>query len=317
MNDEILIKFLLKETTIEETKQVQDWIAESAENTTYYQQLERIWSESADLAPADTVDEEVAWQKFKQRVEEKSASPVVKKMRPNAIWLRIAAVFVFCFGAWLAYQQFGNAYTDVQSNAQVLNKALPDGSQLVLNKNTNISYITDFKTNRKVELISGEVFFEVAHDRSHPFVIAINKVKVEVVGTSFNIKRLTNGVEVIVESGIVKIDKGDQQLMLTKGERMTLLDDEEKLEKKPVEDELYNYYRTQLFVTNNTPLPKVISVLNEAYSGKVSLSDGAKALGISTTLPFKYTLEDNLKTICNTLNLKMQRNGDEILLSKK
>ena len=317
MNDEILIKFLLKETTIEEAKQVQDWIAESAENATYYQQLERIWSESADLAPADTVDEELAWQKFKQRAEEKTASPLVKKIKPTAVWLRIAAVFVFCFGAWLAYQQFGNTYTDVQSNAQVLNKALPDGSQLVLNKNTNISYITDFKTNRKVELISGEVFFEVAHDRSHPFVIAINKVKVEVVGTSFNIKRFTNGVEVIVESGIVKIDKGDQQLMLTKGERMTLRDDEGKLEKKPVEDELYNYYRTQLFVANNTPLPKVISVLNEAYGGKVSLSDGAKALGISTTLPFKYTLEDNLKTICSTLNLKMQRNGDEILLSKK
>lgn len=79
MNDEILIKFLLKETTIEETKQVQDWIADSAENATYYQQLERIWSESADLAPADTVDEEVAWQKFKQRVEGKAAFPVVKK----------------------------------------------------------------------------------------------------------------------------------------------------------------------------------------------------------------------------------------------
>ncbi|WP_343533410.1 FecR domain-containing protein [Pedobacter sp.] len=317
MNDELLIKFLLKETTTDEIKQVQDWVAESTENATYYQQLERIWNESADLAPANTVNEELAWQKFKQRVEEKSTVPVVKRIRHNVVWLRIAAVFVFCFGAWLAYQQFGNTYTDLESNEQVLNQALPDGSQLVLNKNTSISYITDFKTNRKVELISGEVFFEVAHDRSHPFVIAINKVQVEVVGTSFNIKRLKNAVEVIVESGIVKVNKGDEELKLTKGERVMLLDADEKIVKEPVEDELYNYYRTQLFVTNNTPLPKVVNVLNEAYGSKVLLSDEVKSLGISTTLPFKYSLEENLKTICGTLNLKMQRNGDEILLSKK
>ncbi|WP_113662965.1 FecR domain-containing protein [Pedobacter nanyangensis] len=317
MNEELLIKFLLKETTAEETKQVQDWIAASSENAAHHQQLERIWNESANLDPKIAVDEELAWQKFKQRVEEKAASPVLKKSKPTTIWLRIAAVLVLCFGAWLAYQTFGNTYTNLASNAQVLNKALPDGSQLVLNKNTNISYVTDFKANRKVELISGEVFFDVAHDGAHPFVIAVNKVQVQVVGTSFNIKRLKNSVEVIVESGIVKVDQGSQHLTLTKGERVTLLDNEEKLVKEPVEDELYNYYRTQLFVANNTPLPKVIAVLNEAYGGKVLLSEDAKSLGISTTLPFKYSLEENLNTICRTLNLKMNRNGDQISLSKK
>lgn len=317
MNDELLIKFLLNETTAEETAQVQQWMAANAENEKHYHQFERIWNESEALTKTSTIDEEVAWQKFKKRVDEKQTAPIVKKLKPTTIWLRVAVVFVLCFGAWLAYQQFGNSYTDVASHDLVLNQQLPDGSQLVLNKNTNISYAKNFTSNRKVEIKSGEVFFEVAHDRSHPFIIAISDVQVEVVGTSFNIKRTKNTVEVIVETGIVKVNKDGQQLMLTKGESVLLTDDEKRLAKKQTEDELYNYYRTQLFVANNTTLPKLIATLNEAYDAKITLSEPAKNERISTTLPFRYSLEKNLATICETLDLKMQRNQSEILLSKK
>lgn len=316
MNDELLIKCLLNETTAAETAQVQQWTNASAENEKYYRQFERIWNESEALTQTSTVDEEVAWQKFKKRVAEKQTVPIVKKLKPTTIWLRIAAVFVLCFGAWLAYQQFGNSYTDVASHNLVLNQQLPDGSQLVLNKNTHISYAKNFTANRKVEIKSGEVFFDVAHDRSHPFVITVNDVQVEVVGTSFNIKRTKNTVEVIVETGIVKVNKGEEQLTLTKGESI-LLKDDEPLAKKPTEDELYNYYRTQLFVANNTPLPRLIAILNEAYGAKITLSEQIKNERISTTLPFEYSLEKNLATICETLDLKMQRNQNEFLLSKK
>lgn len=317
MNDELLIKFLLNETTAEEKAQVQEWIVASADNEKYYKQFERIWNESAALTENHEVDEELAWQKFKQRVDEKqTAEPIVRKIKPIAIWLRVAAVFVLCFGAWLVYQQFGGGYTNVTSNDLVLNQTLPDGTQLVLNKNTNISYATDFKTNRKVEIKSGEVFFDVAHDRSHPFVIDINDVKVEVVGTSFNIKKNKNSVEVIVESGIVKVYKGSSELKLAKGERI-LLSDEKELVKMQTEDELYNYYRTGIFVASNTPLSKLAETLSDAYGTKISVAENIKREKIFITLPLKYSLQKNLQEVCLTLDLKMQRNQDEILLSKK
>ena len=317
MDDELLIKFLLNETNTAENEEVQNWIAASVENEKYYRQFERIWKESEALAETSEVDEEVAWQKFKRRVDEKqAAAPIIKKIKPAQLWLRIAAVFVICFGGWLFYQNL-NGYTDLASNNVVLNQELPDGSKLVLNKNTNISYAKNFKSNRKVQLQQGEVFFDVAHDRSHPFVIDIKDVKVEVVGTSFNIKRFENAVEVIVETGIVKVNKDGRQLELTKGESVLLKDDEEITVKQKTEDELYNYYRTQLFVTNNTPLPKLITTLNDAYGVEISLSEQVKKERISTTLPFKFSFEKNLGTICETLDLKMERNGNEISLSKK
>ncbi len=317
MNDELLIKFLLNETTAEEAKQVHEWIAASDENQRHFEQFERIWNESAALTESSNVDEELAWQKFKQKVDEKQpAQPIVRKLKPITVLMRVAAVFVLCFGAWLVYQQFGGNYTDLASNDVVLNQTLPDGSRLVLNKNTNISYAANFKTNRKVEIKNGEVFFDVAHDRSHPFVIDINDVKVEVVGTSFNIKKHQNNVEVIVETGIVKVKRASDELTLTKGERV-FLSDEKELVKTQTEDELYNYYRTGVFVASNTSLSKLAETLTEAYGTKISLSGDIKNEKIFITLPLKYSLQKNLEQLCLTLDLKMQRNQSEILLSKK
>lgn len=325
MNDELLIKFLLNETTAEESRTVQSWISANAENRKYFQQFERIWNESTSLAESSNVDEEQAWQNFKQRVNEKQANiPLVKKINPPKFWLRIAAAFAICFGAWLVYEQFGGQYTNLESQDLVLTQELPDGSSLVLNKNTHISYAKNFKTNRRVEIEQGEVFFNVAHDRSYPFVIEINNVKVEVVGTSFNIKKVKKGVEVIVETGIVKVTeknkeagKAQIELRLIKGESVLLANDEDLAAKKQTEDELYNYYRTQLFIANNTPLDRLVAILSEAYGTKISLHGSLKNERISTTLPFKYALEKNLDIICETLDLKMQRNQNEIVLSKK
>ena len=48
--------------------------------------------------------------------------------------------------------------------------------------------------------------------------------------------------------------RADIALRLIKGESVLLGNDQEFAAKKQTEDELYNYYRTQLFVANNTPL---------------------------------------------------------------
>lgn len=316
MNDELLIKFLLNETTLEEGAEVRAWMAAAAENEKYYKQFEQIWNESAELTQTSVINTEQAWRQFKERTDQKVQPPIVKKLSAKIIWMRVAAAFLLCFGAWLAYQQLGNPYTDLQTTDFVLRQPLPDGSQLVLNKHTDISYARNFKTNRRIALNHGEVFFDVAPDKVHPFIIDIDQVQVEVVGTSFNIKKIKNGVEVIVENGMVKVRRGDQELTLQKGESI-FLSDEKELVKQPTEDELYNYYRTGIFVANNTSLTKLANTLTEAYGVKIVVSEEAQQDSIVTTLPLKYSLEKNLQRVCETLDLKMQRNQNEILLSKK
>lgn len=320
MTDELLIKFLLKETSEEESITVQNWLAASPSNKAYFGQFEKIWNSSKKLSAKRTIDENEAWGRFKQKAAQKTVNePIVKPLRPAYKWLRIAAVLVLIAAAWTAYNLFAPvSYKSLTAGNAVTKELLPDGSELTLNKNAALSYASNFKRNRNVHFQKGEVFFNVAHDKSKPFVIEIDKVSVLVVGTSFNIKHLNELTEVIVETGIVKVSLGSEEIILHKGEKVLIKKGAQDLVKEQNSDELYNYYRTNKFILNGTPLPRVVEILNEAYQAQIVINDPTiKKETIFTTLKADTTLEANLTTVCNTLGLKFVRNEQQILLSKQ
>ena len=315
MNDELLIKFLLKETSEDENTIVNDWLLASPANAAQLTQFEKIWNASKQLAATSQVDEEQAWLKFKAKADALPvAQPIVKPLKRNHLWLRIAAVLVVAFSVWSLYTILGpSAYIEVVSTDQVLNKTLPDGSALTINKNTQISYANNFKKNRSVRLKEGDVFFDVAHDKQHPFVIDIDDVDVEVVGTSFNIKHRKDNTEIVVETGIVKVKLNDQEIRLVKGEKLLISPATKQLQKEQSTDQLYNYYRTKLIIANNTPIQKLVETLNEAYGSNIVVDEKVKD---TFTAPLVVgDLEGNLKIICDVLKLKITRNQKEILLS--
>jgi transmembrane sensor len=316
MTDELLIKFLLNETDEEEGLTVQAWLEADPSNQAYFAQFEKIWKAGKKLAVSSTVDEQQAWLKFKEKAANHEA--IVRPLKPNFSWLKIAAILVMIGGIWMTYTLFGpERYKDLVAENQVRIEQLPDGSELTLNKNSEISYVRNFKRNRHVKLSKGDVFFNVAHDKTHPFVIDINKVSVTVVGTSFNIKRLNEETEIIVETGIVRVELNGEKIELRKGEKIRIGRDDSGLVKEKNSDQLYNYYRSNLFIASNTPLQKLADVVNEAYGSEISISDpslGAET--ITTTFKVEDGLEGSLKVISETMDLKITRNENKILLSR-
>lgn len=314
MTDELLIKFLLKESTPAEDTLVNEWLNAATANQDYFAQLQKIWEVSKNLDPKSKVDEEEAWTKFKRRTVIQSKAP---KATLNHYWLKIAAVLVIAFGAWSVYRVLGpNAYQELSASDQVLVQQLPDGSALTLNKFSHVSYARNFKNNRSVHLQSGDVFFNVAKDKNKPFIIEVDKVSVEVVGTSFNVKHQKDETEINVETGIVKVKLNKQEIELYKGEKITINSATAQLSKQAYQDQLYNYYHSRMFMANNTPLWKLVATLNEAYGSKIKVDKAVKDLTFTAPLKFE-SLNHNLEIICQTLELKAVSNQNEILLSHK
>lgn len=324
MTEEILIKFLLKETSEEESIAVQKWLDEATSNRAQFTQLEKIWTTSKSLNSTSNVNEEQAWIKFKARAASNTGTSstheaIVRPIKQSFGWLKIAAVLALVTGAWMMYNVFGHAnYTDLVASNKVITEHLPDGSEVTLNRNSQISYATDFKEDRSVKLKKGDVFFNVAHDKSKPFVIEVNKVSVTVVGTSFNVKHLKGETEVIVETGIVKVSTGKEVVELHKGEKVLIKEASPKLIKEQNTDQLYSYYRSGEFVFSKTPLWKVAEILNEAYDAQIVILDASIANEtLNTTLKEATPLDNNLKIITQTMqNLKIDRNDGQIVLSK-
>jgi transmembrane sensor len=83
--------------------------------------------------------------------------------------------------------------------------ALKDGSVITLNTESQIA-INFSDKERAVQLIRGEVTFDVAKDPGHPFIVAAGETRVRVVGTSFTVQRLrTSPIQVLVKQGIVEV----------------------------------------------------------------------------------------------------------------
>jgi len=328
MEEEILIRYMLDESTEEERREVMDWLSENESNAWRYAQLEKIWVAGKKLAAASPADTEAAWMRFREKVarnvdRESHQLPVseavVRPMRRNFKWMQTAAAVMLVGMAWIAYQWFGKGrYEELVSHDIVRREKLPDGSELTLNKNTVISYAARFENNRHLKLKEGEAFFDVAHDKSHPFVIDIEEVSVTVVGTSFNIRHHQDSTEVIVETGIVRVSLNGKATELHKGEKVLISSAHDRLNKEQNTDDLYDYYRSNLFVASNLPLQRLVDVMNEAYGKpRIVIKDPSVAAEIvNTTFRVDSGLDYAVQLICTMSNLKAERNENEILLSR-
>jgi transmembrane sensor len=91
--------------------------------------------------------------------------------------------------------------------AEVRPITLPDGTRVTLGAKSEIKVRFD-DGERRVQLTSGEAFFEVADDPARPFVVDSGGAEIRDIGTKFEVKRVAGGVEVGVLEGIVEVGGG-------------------------------------------------------------------------------------------------------------
>lgn len=95
---------------------------------------------------------------------------------------------------------------------------LPDGSIVLLNHNSTITYNEKFEI-RRVHL-DGEAYFKVVSSNK-PFIVTTKLGEISVLGTKFNVNSTDDKLEVEVESGKVKLEVDDQRKEVNRGQHVT------------------------------------------------------------------------------------------------
>ena len=307
------MKHLLGEASPEEEQAVIEWMNENATHKEYYEQLRKIWDTSKDLAAGSTVDVNKAWAKFQRRIGGHDESPKVIKSNRFS-WMKVAASVILIAGLGFAAfllinNNIGPKDVVAQTNQNVLIDTLSDGSIVTLNKRSTLTYPSKFKGKTRAIALKGEAFFNVAPDKKKPFIISVNDVQVTVVGTSFNIKSENGNTEVVVETGIVRVTRSGKTVELVAGEKIVIHPGDSVAAKEAVTDKLYNYYRSKEFVCDDTPLWKLVQVINEAYD--VNIVIGRKELNdLTLTTTFN---NESLDQILEVIRLSF----DDITITKK
>jgi hypothetical protein len=197
---------------------------------------------------------------------------------------------------------------------------LPDGSEVILNRNSSISYSTQFISDRTI-YVSGEVYVKVAANRDKKFVLISNLSQIEASESSFIIKseKISTYDEIFVSTG-----KIDCKSLLANANRMIIfagnkavIDNDAVLKQSTIQDVNYNDWVTQKIIFNNTALNSVFEILEQYYN--VSLkADNAEIMNCHFTGTFeRNNIDEILQVLSVSFNLSFNQKSKEYILSGK
>lgn len=342
MKDEILIKYLLGETTLEETDHIDSWLSQDSAHQQHYLQLQKLWDQSKllEIQPVHNYDTSAEWQRLRSKLgmkEEEIASSDMDGISIGSetdqlhqtnkggifhmnLWKFAAAIAVMVFVCWCALRTLffsGNSTKQLilTASASPVTDTLSDGSIITLNRYSSlVAPHTFIGKTREVTLRDGEAFFDIAHNAKQPFLVHIDAVDVKVLGTSFNIKRNGNQTVIDVATGKVMVNFKGKQLIMHENEKIAIDPSTTKLVSSSNPGVLYNYYVTKKFIANNTRLEDLVNILNEAYNqhivfGRPELKDMR-----ITTVFAQEPIEVILNVISETFGIKVIYLKDSIEL---
>lgn len=153
---------------------------------------------------------------------------------------------------------------------------LADNSRMWVNSGTKVIYPRSFKGDRREIFVEGEVYLQVTHDETKPFIVNTSTLDVEVLGTSFNVSAYKGDAHasvVLVEGSVDVKDVADRHVRMQPNERVQL-DDAGVMQKEVVNASDYIHWVDGIWVLNGKPLKEVLAYLSEYY-GKPLACDPA------------------------------------------
>lgn len=328
MNDELLVKYMLGECLPDERQAVERWLEEDASHRIVYDEMLKVWEQSKVLQSMPPRDTEVSWEKLQARFHRKPAA----RMRPWTMYWVVAASVLLLLGLgwWMQQDQHTQKpevaihqvpkdtvkpevtelLTAAAKDQRGVQDTLQDRSVVTLNKQAELRYPKQFAAQERRVQLKGEAFFSITPNKEKPFYVdAGNAVEIRVVGTSFNVKAMETYTEVIVETGIVEVKKFNRVVLLHPGEQARIRREDSTIVVQKHADKLHRYYRSRQFECENTPLWRLVEILNEAYGDRVRIENKQIRSLTLTTRFDEQPLEQILEIISETFDLRVEQRG--------
>lgn len=174
----------------------------------YYRRLSQESSEMDDNSAVTGFRQQEVYGRIRKAMKRE---PPVKRLHWRTVQLAagvLATAFVVIW-CWSAVREttpvtpMKSGYNALQRGVKKL--TLPDGTQVWLNSGSKISYFASNAVGIRTVELKGEAYFDVMRDEMRPFVVHMEKIRVAVLGTSFNVRSYGDeeDVEVFVTAGAV------------------------------------------------------------------------------------------------------------------
>lgn len=283
-NLDLLVKKLEGQLTKEEEIDFQKWLQESDENLQFFQKMERLRKKGKEYKVYKKINIEAAWEQIIQKQKSIQTSNTLGYFASNfsrfvPYLLPIAAVIILLIGtaALFYYLTFFSEKVYKQTSfGEKISFVLPDESKVVLNANSRLWYN---KNQPRIVWLEGEAFFKVCKKplTQEKFQVITRDLKVEVLGTAFNVNSHQEQTKVYLEKGSVKLDlqnKAIHEVVMLPGEILTYsIKDGTNYLKTKAASNVESSWKVGIQLFEKTPLHKVLNKIEDLYGISIKLKD--------------------------------------------
>jgi transmembrane sensor len=181
--------------------------------------------------------------------------------------------------------------------SNVVSLTLADGSKVWLNAESSLTFPVAFPgEERKVE-ITGEAYFEVAHDANKKFIVTKGTTTVQVLGTHFNVNAYDdeNSIKVTLLEGSVKVENVNNKVIIKPGEQAQVGKDNGIKVVNDLDIQQVIAWQKGLFEFNHADLASIMRQVSRWYDVEViydgKITEGKFGGGLSKSLPLSAVLK--------------------------
>jgi transmembrane sensor len=355
IDDQLLERYCAGDCTPAEKAEVERWIASDPARGAYVELVKAAWLEAgaAGLPPSHArPDVGAAWRQVEKRIRWVDRPPLriapgdavaasrrrfAPRWRPLAVaaGVGVLALMTQRVVQFLTPPARPTPMSEVTTlPGQRATVRLPDSTRVVLGPASRLRYPAAWlRGPRRVEL-EGAAYFVVTHDSTRPFTVRTARGIAADLGTRFAVRayRTDAAVSVAVAEGSVAItaapdslgprsrrpalDGLPERLVLTGGDLGRIAADGRLAVERAVNVDRYVAWADGRLVFQDTPLGDAVVELSRWYDLDIRLADGTLGRRPLTAAFKDEPALETLRLIAATLNLKLTRNGREVVLSR-
>jgi transmembrane sensor len=318
---ELIIKKLRGELSEEDKKAFDSWLKADMSNAMLFDEVKSTWDSAGIINKNLTINKAKAWESIQQKIALEGGEMASNLQKTTGkVWIfRAAAVFaVVLFAAWFLIKNNGDdelVSVQTQNNKQLV--VLPDGSTVVLNSNSKLTYPKKFSAKERKVILSGEGFFDVVKNPNQPYVIEHKDFNIKVLGTAFNVLAYENDTQAVVTvvSGKVMFDsKQGNSVALSKDDVGVLNKSKKQIEKTVNKDLNFLTWKTKKIEFKNTNFKNVCETLKKHFSVNINIKNSAIFNCKFTGYFENPTFNDVIMVLEKTLNLKVVVESKEVFV---
>ena len=322
----IIARILGGKATSDDFLLFNNWLNEDTNNKKEFIQLKNYWD--AEVSFNHSISPILSLEKTQNEILRKEKTTFLKKI--FYIFTPIAAVVALVITVSVLYHKYNAPNERVEfftylTNEHKINFSLNDESEVTLNKNSRLTYSSRYGVKDRYVKLEGEGYFDIKHDPTTDFVIAIqadeNVVFIKVLGTVFNVKVDEDNKQVIATliEGSIQFESPEQKIRIRPNQELTYHYSTNDIHIKEVDTDEKTSWKDNLIKYKSIPLVELLARLEQNFNVRIIIQNKKLTnhdVTVTGSFGEEQSLDQILKVISRSIPFKWYVDNDGVYYIK-